>query len=328
MDVIRRHIILKSSLFMLCIFLSVSCRNRAVQNDNVDILTLRGPSAMSMLFMMDELDNLNGYQLNYEIFDEPLQVRARLLKEEPEMALIPTNMAANLYNKGVPYQLAAIPVWGTVMVFGRDSLIKNWADLKGHRIHLMARGMTPDILFRFLAAENGLDPDKDMILDYSFPSHSDLANAVIAGLSDIAVLSEPMVSQVRIKNKNVRLIFDLEQEWGKIFKNDFAIPQTSLVVNAGFAAKNRDFVTVFIEKYGEYCKQLSSDTHGAALLAVSFGILPDTITAKDAIPGCNMSVIPSWMVKERVDAYLRVFYNFNPESIGGKLPDENFFFKK
>ncbi len=283
---------------------------------------------MSMLFLMEELDELDGNPIQYEILDEPLQIRARMLREEPEMAMLPTKMAANLFNKGLPYQLAAISVWGTLVIFGKDSLIRDWEDLRGKRVHLMAKGMTPDILFRFLARENNLDPDQDVILDYSFPSHNDLANAVIAGLADIAVLSEPLVSMVKQKNQEVKILFNLGNEWSEIFNDDFAIPQTSLVVKSTFASDNPNLVVSFLKKYQEYCTKVVTDAQVAGQLAVSYGILPDSTIASQAIPGCNLKVLPSWEVKDRVKAFLEVFYNFNPESIGGRLPDEAFFFEK
>ncbi len=81
----------------------------------------------------------------------------------------------------------------------------------------MARGMTPDIMFRYLAERNGLDPDKDMTLDYSFPTHIELANAIAAGIADLGVISEPMVSMVMKKNPAVHPIIDFNHEWIKLF---------------------------------------------------------------------------------------------------------------
>ncbi len=325
---INRTSIFYTAIYGLLLLTFSSCKTQSPDNNTIDVLSLKGPSAMSMLFMMDELDEINKLPVAFEILDEPLQIRARMLKEEPEFALIPTNMAANLYNKGVPYQVAAIPVWGTLLLFGRDKQISDWSDLKGKRVHLMAKGMTPDILFRFLAVKNGLNPDKDMILDYSFPSHSDLANAVIAGLSEIAVLSEPLVSMVRAKNKEVKPIFNLDEEWKKVFNNDFSIPQTSLVVKSSFARENPDFVIAFIKKYQDYCSKIDDNLLRAGQLAVDFEIVPELSIATEAIPGCNMLVRPSWLVIDRIEAFLKVFYIFNPESIGGKMPDEDFFFQK
>ncbi len=317
------------TLIIVFVGLSFSFCNSQKENDQtINVLTLRGPSAMSMLFLMDSTNELNGNPIKYEILDEPLQIRARMLREEPEMAMLPTNMAANLYNKGVPYQLAAISVWGTLEVFGSDSLIQNWDDLRGKRIHLMGKGMTPDILFRFLASENNIDPEVDLILDYSFPTHTDLANAVIAGLAEIAVLSEPLISMVKVKKEGIITLFNLEEEWGKVFNNDFAIPQTSLLVKSSFAKDNPELIDSFIEQYRKSCSKIESDIKRAGQLAVDYNILPDAKVAQMAIPGCNMNVQAAWEVKKKVQAFLNVFYKFNPKSIGGRLPDEAFFFEK
>ena len=79
----------------------------------------------------------------------------------------------------------------------------------------MAKGMTPDVLFRYLLQKNDIDPDRDISLDYSFPTHIDLANAVAAGQADPGVISEPLASLAMQNNKALRRIFSLNDEWRK-----------------------------------------------------------------------------------------------------------------
>src|SRR5512145_943193 len=175
-------------LVFLTLLLMAGCRtSKQGSAENFTIATLKGPSAMGMVRMIDSLSQSENPALRIEILNEPIQVRKMMLDGTADFAILPTTMAAIIYNKGLQYQLLAIPVWGTFYVFGTDSSITRWADLKGKRVHVMARGMTPDVLFRYLLLQNGIDPEKDLTLDYSFPTHIDLANAVAAGQAELGV---------------------------------------------------------------------------------------------------------------------------------------------
>mgnify|MGYP002476536594 FL=1 len=198
----------KVSYFLIIVFLLCGCGNRSGNKSGRSVYTiaaLKGPSAMGMIRMIDSLNNGTGHSLEVKILNEPLQVRKMMLDGTADFAILPTTMAAIMYNKGLKYKLVGIPVWGTLYLAGSDSGVAGWEDLKNKRIYVMARGMTPDVMFRYLLRKNGIDPDKDVTLDYSFPTHIDLANAVAAGQAGLAIISEPLASLVIRRNKNIRM---------------------------------------------------------------------------------------------------------------------------
>ena len=92
---------------------------------------------MGMIQMIDSLSSLSDVSIKVEIFNEPMQVRKMMIDSSADLAVIPTTMAALLYNRGLDYSIVAIPVWGTLYLFGRDSSVKSWKDLKGKRVNLM-----------------------------------------------------------------------------------------------------------------------------------------------------------------------------------------------
>ena len=224
------HIVKKSTTLSLLVLIMLSgCKTSTNQKeDNITVATLRGPSAISMIKMIDSLKTLNKHNVKFEIKNEPVQVRPLLFREKADFAVVPTNMASILYNKGVNYKVAAIPVWGTLYLFGEEK-VNDWQALKGKTIHLMAKGMTPDIMFRYLLDQHGIDPIKDVNLDYSYPTHIELANAVASGKAKMGVISEPLVSMVMNKNKKVNPIFSLNEEWKQ--KTNKVIFVDALVTN-------------------------------------------------------------------------------------------------
>jgi len=316
---------LKHIILFLISTLVISCQQET-PDEIIQIATLKGPSAMGMIKMIDSLSQCKNADINITIYNEPIQVRKLMLNKEVSLAILPTTMGAILYNKGVSYQLAAIPVWGTLYLFGTDTSITQWNDLKGKRIYLMAKGMTPDVLFRHLLIQNGIDPEKDVMLDYSFPTHIDLANAVAAGQAPLGVISEPMVSMVMQKNKTVKSLFDLNSEWD-IKHPEIPIAQTALLVNSNFAKENPEKLNAIIKSYRISSDWVNANTEQAAQLIAKYGILPDSLTALLAIPRSNMKLIEGKCIKNQIDNYLKIFYDLNPDIIGGKIPDDNFYLK-
>jgi len=182
-------------------------------------------------------------------------------------------------------------------------------------------------MFRFLAEKNGLSPTEDIILDYSFPGHIELANAMITGITSMGVISEPLVSLAASRNDKIRPIISFNDEWEKLFGNNVPFAQTALLVHKQFAEENPELVEIYLQRLEESIHFVNQNSEEAASLIVKNGILPDEITAKKAIPGCNLRFTRAFENKKGIEEYFRVFYNFNPQIIGGKLPDETFYFE-
>jgi NitT/TauT family transport system substrate-binding protein len=317
-------------LYVLCILFVVllgNCTHRTGKNDQetaVTIATLKGPSAMGMIKLIDSLNLAEDPGIRVEIVNEPIQVRKMMIDGEADFAVLPTTMAAITYNKGLKYRVIAIPVWGTLYLFGNDPAITRWEDLRHKKVHVMARGMTPDVLFQYLLEKNGLDPQKDITLDYSFPTHIDLANAVAAGRAELGVISEPMVSLVIQKNKQVRAIFDLNREWEKIQGSPIA--QTALLVKDGIIDNNPRLVETILNHYERSSRWVNQNQDSAAVLIAKYGILPNAEVALMAIPGSGLHFVKAREIRSQITDYLNVFYNMNPLIIGEKLPDETFYY--
>ncbi|MBO4768648.1 MAG: ABC transporter substrate-binding protein, partial [Bacteroidales bacterium] len=260
-----------------------------------------------------------------EIFIEPLQVRKLMLTDSVDIAILPTTMAALLYGKGVDYRMAAVPIWGTLYLCGTDTTIRSIADLRGRKVYLMAKGMTPDVMFRHLLLANGLEPFRDVDLDYRFPTHIDLANATMAGRADMSVITEPYLSQALNANPSLHVLLDLNEEWAKV--DSAPVTETALVVRGAFAEEHPEAVEAFVDALRRSAEWVNANPGEAAALSVRYGINPDSAAVAGSIPRTNLRVEAASSVKEAIIDYLRVFYEMEPEIIGGSMPDEKFFVK-
>ena len=321
------------SLFVLSIMGCSSAKQDIAGKDTKEqvsfkVAVLRGPTAVGMIKMMDAQPSLgDNVKAEYLVEQTPDTLSAKLLTGEIEIATIPTNTAAKLYNKGVAYQIAAMNTWGVMYVLTNGVNINNWADLKGKQVDTTGQGAASDVVFRYLLSKNGVNPDKDLTLKY-IASPVEQAQLAIAGKSKITVLPEPWVSTVISKNKDMKLALDMQKEWTRINGADVPFAQTCLVVKADFASQHPEIMTKFLQEYANSIEWANKNTVAAGELVTKHDIGIPADVAATAIPRLNLRYMSSIDAKASVEKYLQVLLDFSPDSIGGKLPDAKFYYQK
>lgn len=279
---------------------------------------------MGMVHFADSLKMAGDTTIRFIMLDEPMMARKMMIDGTADFCALPITMAALLYNKGLDYRMVAVPVWGTMFLAGdMGADIRDWKDLKGKRVNVMAKGMTPDLLFRYLLQKNGLDPQRDLILDYSFPSHIDLANAIAASRVKIGVITEPYLSMVMGLNLNVRAIFDLSEEWSRA--EGVPLAETAFVAKGEIVDNHSDLVDRIVNGYRHSTEWANMHGDSAAVRIVEAGIIADTAAARRSIANSALKVVESKDIVKEIEAYLKIFFELSPQSIGGKMADEKFY---
>ena len=292
----------------------------------VNIAALTGPTAIGMIKMIDEEPSLGGnVTTNYEIVQTPDILVSKLLSGEFDFSALPSNMAATLYNKDAGYQLLAMNTWGVLYVVSSDNSISSWNDLQGRTVNAFGLGATPDVVFRYLLSENGVNPEDDLTIDYSIPQ-TEIAAAMIAGRIDTALLAEPMVTMVTTQNSDLKIVLDLQDEWQKINGPDTPMAQGALVVRAEFARNHPEIVAGFLERYKESIEWVNANAAEAGVLVEKHNVGMPAKIAERAIPRSNIRFMTAIEARPSVENYLKVLYSFSPQTVGGKLPDEGFYY--
>lgn len=298
----------------------------SVQNRDFQVAVLKGPSAISMIKMISDGYSYNEKEAQFTIYNEPDQVKALLIRKEADIVHLPANMAAILCNKGVSeYALAAVPVWGSLYLAGTDTSVRSVEDLRGKTVYVMARGATPDLVFRYILKENHIDPEKDIELDYTFNGHFELASAIIAGRASMGVISEPFVSLAASKNSVVKALIDLEKVWDLIHSDSIPMVQTAVMIKRDFLDKNRDLVKDFFKNYSEAITWLGDHHYEAGILMVMYDIVPDEEVARNSLHRIHIHFAFARDEKEKIERYWQILFTFNPAAIGGRLPESRFY---
>lgn len=289
----------------------------------VRIAGLSGISGLAMVKLIDE-PTLGGRPITHLIFKSPDLLTGKFITGEVDIAALPINTAAVLYNKGVPVQIASVIGWGVMYLIG-DVKVKDWSDLKGQTVLAPAKGAVPDLLFRYLLVKNGLDPETDLTIQY-VGSPVELAQLTVAGAASLAVLPEPWVTQVIEKNPKVQVVLDFQQEWQRIEKQGQTYPQTCIVVNRKFAAANREFITSYLRELEVAIEWLNQNPEPAGVLAEKH-VQISAAAIRKGLARCNLRFAEAIKVRPEIDRFLLRLAELAPNAIGGKLPDENFYYQ-
>ena len=294
----------------------------------VTVTGLKGPTSIGLVHMIEYQPKLGeNISVTYDVAPTPDVLSAKLLKKEVDFATLPTNVAANLYNKGIDYKLIAMNTWGNLYIVSNGVEIKDWSDLKGKDFNAINRGSTPDIVLQYLLNENGIDPQKDINLDYSM-NHVELANAMIANKANLGILPEPFATMVTMRNPEVKIMMSLEDEWKKIQGPDSSIAQGCMLVSNEFLNKHPQIVEEFLKEYAASINWVNQNLAEAGVLVEKHDLGMQAKIAEKAIPRSNIRFATAQEAKGALDKYYQVLLQFSPESVGGKLPDEGFYYKK
>lgn len=295
--------------------------------ESINVASLKGPSSIGIIKIYDEKPKiLKRININYEIVPTPDVMVSKILSGEIDMATLPTNVAIKLYNKNTKIKIAAIVGYNNLYLLNQNLnglSITNWQDLKSKEIYVTSKGSTPDIVLRYLFEKNNINLVTDVKINYS-ADQIEVSQLLIAKKIDNAVLPEPFVTSVINKNNKISIIFDLGKEWEKITGSP--LPLTCLIVSEK-VSENKPLVDEFLKLYEESINWVNQNPKAASELVEKLQIGVDKNTALNAIPRCNIKFTFSDNLKEEITNYASTLLDFSPEDIGGKAPDEGFYYK-
>ncbi len=288
------------------------------------IAGLKGPTTMGLVNLLSmEQAGTAAMDYDLQLYGAADEIVPLLIKGELDMAAIPANLAATLYQKtngGI--QAVAVNTLGVLYVVEQGDTVHSMADLKGRTILSTGKGTTPEYVLRYLLTANGLDPDKDV--DIQYYSEATEVTAQMASTQDaIAVLPQPYVTAAGLKDDTLRVALDLTAEWDKVADTQLITGVT--VVRKAYAEEHPDVVAAFLADYAQSVNAANTDLDGTAALCEEQGVVAKAAIAKKALPNCNIVCLTGEELKADVSGYLQVLYDADPAAVGGALPSEDFY---
>ena len=324
----KRILAMLLSVVMLVSLLACGASAKTLSAKTLRIAGLKGPTTMGLVNLLSmEKNGTAAMDYDLQLYGAADEIVPKLIKGNLDMAAIPANLAATLYQKtngGI--QVLAVNTLGVLYVVEKGDTVHSFADLKGRTILSTGKGTTPEYVLRYLLTKNGLDPDKDVKIEYYSEASEVTAQMAATKKDAIAVLPQPYVTAAQMKDSELRVVLDLTKEWNKVCDTQLITGVT--VVRTAYAEDHPDVVQAFLKDYEKSVNAANTDIDGTAALCEEIGVVAKAAIAKKALPKCNIVYRRGEEMKKDISAYLQVLYDASPAAVGGKLPDDSFYWTK
>ena len=304
----------------LCLLLPAA----ALADDPINVYALKGPTGIGMVQVMTGNDGT----YNFTLAGAPDEVVAAVASGSADIAAVPTNLAATLYNKtSGNVQLVALNTLGVLHILDKTGEIKSLADLEGKTIWATGQGSTPEYVLNYILEANGL---KDSVTVEYKAEHAELATLAAAGEVDICMLPEPNVTSVMTQNPDFKLALDVtalyDEAAAAAGMEGATMAMGCLIVRKDWAAENADKLAAFLAAYEQSVNFVNTEIEEASKQVEAQGIIPKAAVAAKAIPNCHIVYIAGEEMKTKIEPFFNVLYTANPKSVGGALPAEDFYY--
>lgn len=300
--------------------------NTAASGEAMSIAGLQGPTTMGMVKLMKDQESMESPLYSVTMYGAADEIVPLLTKGELDAAAIPANLAATLYQKTEgKIQVAAVNTLGVLYVVTTGDEVASVADLAGKTIYSTGKGTTPEYVLNYILTENGIDPAKDVTIEYKSEATEVLATLQSAGEGAVAVLPQPYVTAAQAQVEGLTVALDLTEEWNKIDPDSQLITGV-LAVRSDYAQQHPEELEVFLADYRSSIEWVTANTADAAQLVAEYGIVAKAPLAEKALPACNITYMDGADMKQALSGYLDVLYQQDAASVGGALPGDDFYY--
>lgn len=318
-NLMKRIVTMITAAVMLFSLAAFAACSKKQDDTEIRIAALKGPTGMGMVKLADK-QNYPNYTVSIEA--SPDALNPRIISGEVDVAAVPVNLASVLYNKlDGDISVLAVSTLGVLYVVEAGSEVNSVADLAGKTVYATGQGATPEYILNYLLDKNGVAGSVEV--NY-VGEHAALATMLADGSAEIGMLPEPNVTSTLAGNDNLRIALNLTEEWNKVCSTELV--QGVVIARKSFVNEHPEAIEQFLREYEKSYAFVNENIDEAAKLIVDVGILGNVEIAKKAIPNCNISFSKGEAMHKAVEGMLAVLFEANPKSIGGKLPDKDFYY--
>ena len=331
---------------LLVTFALVGCENKddntgdgtTPETVTVNVVAPDGSPAIAIAKLVSEKPTFAGYDIKYSIVEGATQISAAILNNTANIAIAPLNLGATMYNKGMGVKLVTTNVQGSLYMVGKNmpagaTTAEKLASLKGKVVYNIGQGATPDLTFKYILDHFGIgyvegDTAAEGVVTLNYVNTgSELIPLLKQGKAEYGIMGEPAVTKANA-NAGTSTVFNIQELWQEATGSATAgFPQAGVFVKESLlTSEHAAFIEWFVTKLQENDEwaPANPDTVSSALTSAGStslaGLTSDTITA------CNLDTVKAVDAKAAVNTYLKVLLDFNKATVGGKMPDDAFFY--
>ena len=311
-------------LALVLAFSASGCSEKKTEigNEPVNITMLKGPTGIGAVKLMEESEkNETDGNYNINVSAAADDAMAKIISGEVDIAAVPTNIAPLIYNKtNGNIEVLAVNTLGVLYIVENGDSIHTIEDLEGKTIYSSGQGAVPEYVLNYLLEKNNVENVNIVYMT----EHAEVAAALADGRADIALLPEPNVTAVIMKNSEIRIAVDVNDEWKKTNGSELAMG--CIVAGKEFIDENKEAVDIFLKEYSESIDYVNNNVSEAAELVEKYGIMASSDAAVKDIPNCNIVYKEKDEMKTMLESFYDLLYKANPKSVGGEIPDTELYY--
>lgn len=284
----------------------------------------KAPPTLPILRMIETNAMGDNVEINLDYWNSPEQLIAMTQDGNHDIFALPLTVGAKLFNKGVGIKLTNVNTWGVTYFVTSNPEIKEWKDLKGETIYVPLKSSPPDIVTQYFLNATGLKVGEDVQIQYA--QSAEIAQMLKAGTIENAVAIEPQVTAAVMGNENLRVLFSYDEEWKNTIDKNTNIPNAGMGATTEFINNNPELMKKFEEEYNKALNWIVENPAGIGELAENELGLKKQIVEK-AIPKAGIMYKDAKDSKEALDLFYDMLFKFDPSTIGGSIPSEDFYYK-
>lgn len=288
--------------------------------DSLRIASMKGPTSVGLASMMQQNQGV------FTVAAAADEVSALLLQDEVDIACVPANLAATLYNKtDGAVRVIDVNTLGVLYVVTADESVDSLEALAGRTVYMTGKGTVPEYTLRALLAAAGMSMDD---VDVQFKSEAaEVAALLGADENAVGILPQPYATALTLKNSDVKMTIDLTQVWEEATGGSQGSVITGVTVaRASFVEENSEVIDEFLARHAASALVAQSDPASITSTVVDLGIIESEAIAEAAIARCNVTCLTGEGMKSALSGYLDALYAQDPSSVGGSLPEDDFYY--
>lgn len=296
-----------------------SCSN--FNQEKTKIAALKGPTSLGAIMILDKYND--DYEFN--CYAQTDALLSNLANGSIDIALLPANLAATLYNKANNIKVIDVNTLIVLQFISNNKEINKLEDLKGKTLYSIGKNTLVETILEIILQKKNINI-KDINIQYKSEA-AEVISTILKEKDAVGLINEPQASIAQEKYPNLIINMNVDTIWKEIFGTDKNAITGVAVATKSFIDNNKNKVDTFLQRHKESIDFVNNNTEKAAQIWRE-KIDDNLIINKNSIKNSNIFYIDGQDMKSQLKNFYKLFAQYNYSLISNKIPDDEFYYIK
>jgi NitT/TauT family transport system substrate-binding protein len=287
-----------------------------------------GPSSVALVRLASsDAPGQEAPRFGFQPWQSTDELQTALGSGACKAAIMPTPLAAELYNGGTPLRLASVVSWGRYYVISTDPKVIEFEDLKGRTLLVSATNQIAELVFRYIAQRRGLAAGRALKLQ-TVESADEALKRLLARKATLVLADEPLATLAIVRGIDSAVVvkrpIDLQAEWNSLTGKGSGPPDLGLVVADELVQRQPALVQALTHGLAQATTWVVGNPQPASRLGTDMLQLPAPVIEL-CLKWANLDAVPAAAARPQLEFMFSALATVDPKIVAGKLPDAKFY---